>query len=150
MEIKKWLNEELVAAEEITGRQDLQPFLVGIKNTLVKKSFDAAQASSIVGDFLKQLNASGYLAKIEKDDAAVKDIQVSVEGSNVSFTVTSDYDIRDKKMITIKGIAQNLGAEKTASKTAGTAPQQFKGAALNGTATTSIERNRNVAAKAIR
>jgi hypothetical protein len=103
MKIKKWLYEEIVAAEEITSKDDIQPFLLKIKKVLLGKSFSQDQVTVILHEFLKQVNASGYLAKIEKNDSSVKDVTVNIQGSDlVIFTVTSDDDIRDKKSFSIK------------------------------------------------
>jgi hypothetical protein len=104
MNIKTWLNEEIVAAEELAGKEDLQPLLLKLKKTLMGKSFSVEQANRAVGSFLQQLNSSGFLAKIEKNDSAVKDITVIVNGSDVVFSVVSDSDPRDRKSFTIKGV----------------------------------------------
>lgn len=103
MKIKDWISEGIIASEELKGREDLQPFLLSIKKSLLDESFSQKQVSIILQDFLKQLNSSGYLKKIEKDDEAIKDISINIQGSDVvSFTVTSDEDPKDKKVFVIK------------------------------------------------
>jgi hypothetical protein len=122
MKIKDFIKEEMVDQEELAGKSDLQPFLLNIKKTLIGKGFSAEQSASIVSSFLTQINSSGYLAKIEKNDSSVKDVTVSLNGSDVIFSVVSDLDPRDRKSFIIKGVAsapagkENVSANTVAGK----------------------------------
>lgn len=115
MKIKDFINEALVAQEELAGREDLQPFLLSIKKTLAGKGFSTEQTATAVSDFIKQLNASGYLAKIEKNDSSIKDVSVNINGSDVTFSVVSDLDPRDRKSFTIKTMAAQTGKENVST-----------------------------------
>jgi hypothetical protein len=86
----EFVNEEDAGSEELMGKEDLNRFTASLKSKLLAKSFSAEQAQKVVGQFLTELNSSGWLAKIIPDDKTKPDVIVNINGSQVLFTVIAD------------------------------------------------------------
>lgn len=106
-EVLSIIGEEAVGGDELAGKDDLKRFLVNIKSMLLKKGFSQEQAASITNEFLNDVNSTGWLAKIMVNDNTKQDVQISVEGSNVSFTLFAD-DGTDMKTFVVKGVKDNV------------------------------------------
>ena len=106
-EVLSIIGEEAVGGEELAGKDDLKRFLLTIKKMVLSKGFNEEQASSIVNEFLNDVNSTGWLQKIMVNDNTKQDVQVSVEGSNVNFTLFSD-DGTAMKTFVVKGVKDNM------------------------------------------
>jgi len=135
------VNEEGAGSEELKGKADITNFSLNLKKALINKGFKSDKAGSIVGQFIQQLNTSGWMAKILPDDESTPDVKINIEGSQVRFFVTADENPRETHTFTINGVA---------SPVVRTMPTLEQPKDYNNATTDSFQRAANIAAKAQR